>query len=86
MPVFCFFKKGNHINALDVNDLDGSVFLQEWGYKKQPEEVNALNAHSAKALFNQIRNEEKSTHHALSFRNFLALILSLIAISNWLFL
>lgn len=87
MPAYCFFKKGNHINALEVDDLKGSVCLQEWGYKKQPEELSAPDAHCATALFHHIRNKENPTHRAFSTRAaFLALIVGLIAVSDWLFL
>ncbi len=87
MPLYCFFKKGSHLNALERNDIIGSACLQEWGYEKQPEELNAPNAHYAIARFHDIRNEKEATEHAFSTGSaFIALIIGLIVVVDWLFL
>lgn len=86
MPVYCFFKKGNHVNALETNDRRGSACLREWGYEKQPEELSAPNAHCATARFHDIRNEDKATEHAFSTgAYFVALTVGLTAVADWLF-
>ncbi|KHJ69245.1 hypothetical protein QU24_04800 [Pantoea rodasii] len=86
MPVYCFFKKGKHVNALERNDTRGSACLREWGYEKQPEELAAPNAHFAIVRFHDIRNEEQTTDHAFSTgAAFVALIVGLTAVADWLF-
>lgn len=86
MPVYCFFKKGSHVNTLEINDKRGSAFLREWGYEKQPEELSAPNAHFATARFHEIRNEEQATERAFSTEAaFVALLVGLPAVVDWLF-
>lgn len=87
MPDYCFFKKGNHVNALEGNDKGGAAFLREWGYSKQSEELNAPNAHCALARFHDIRNEEQASEPPFSTGAALvALIVGLIAVLDWFFL
>lgn len=86
MPVYCFFKKGNHVNALEKDDIRGSACLREWGYDKQPEELAAPNAHFATARYYDIRNEGQATGHAFSTGAvFVALIVGLTTVADWLF-
>ncbi|MDF7649922.1 hypothetical protein F3J38_20635 [Pantoea sp. Acro-805] len=87
MPEYCFFKKGDHVNVLEKNDASGAACLREWGYAKQSEELNAPNTHCALARFHHIHNEERSSKYAFSSEAaFLALIVGLIAVMDWLFL
>jgi hypothetical protein len=85
--MYCFFKKGEHVNALERNDTIGAAFLREWGYSKQPEELDAANTHCALARFHDIRNEDKASEHAFSTRAaFVALIVGMTAVIDWFFL
>ena len=87
MPEYCFFKKGDHVNALERNDTKGAACLREWGYVKQSEELNAANIHCALARFHDIRNENQASENAFSTGAALAaLIVGLIAVVDWLFL
>lgn len=87
MPEYCFFKKGDHVNALERNDTEGAACLRDWGYTKQSEELKAANTHCALAHFHDIRNEEQAREHAFSTgAAFLALIVGMLAVVDWFFL
>lgn len=66
MPEFCFFKKGQHIAALERSDAEKSAQLAGEGWEKQFEEVRAADAQSALARLADMRKEEISTGSALS--------------------
>ncbi|MGK0705321.1 hypothetical protein ACSFCW_17820 [Yokenella regensburgei] len=87
MPVYCFFKKGKHVNALERSDTKSANFLQEWGYSKLPEELDAANTHCALARFLEIQAEERASEYAFSTgAAFVALIIGIIAVVDWFFL
>ncbi|KHJ69708.1 hypothetical protein QU24_02315 [Pantoea rodasii] len=87
MPTYCFFKKGNHVNALERNDIKGAACLREWGYSKQSEEIYAPDTHYALARFNDICNKQQAREHAISTEAaFEALLMGLITVVGWFFL
>ncbi len=64
MIEYCFFKKGNHITALDISDEEKSTRLIREGWKKQFEEIRADNAKNALNRLAEIRKEEITIDHA----------------------
>lgn len=64
MPEFCFFKKGQHIAALERSDAEKSAQLADDGWEKQSEEVRAADAESALARLADMRKEEVTTERA----------------------
>ncbi|QDY44172.1 hypothetical protein [Candidatus Pantoea soli] len=64
MPAFCFFKKGQHIVALERSDAETSALLTRDGWEKLFEEVRAADAESALARLSDIRKEEMTTECA----------------------
>lgn len=64
MPEFCFFKKGQHIAALERSDAEKSAQLADDGWEKQFEEVRAADAESALARLADMRKDEVTTERA----------------------
>ncbi|MCD2357687.1 hypothetical protein LQK91_14805 [Pantoea sp. MHSD4] len=64
MPEFCFFKKGQHIAALERSDSEKAAQLAGEGWEKQFEEVSAADAESALARLADMRKEEVTTERA----------------------
>ena len=64
MPEFCFFKKGQHITALERSDAEKSAQLAGDDWQKQFEEVRAADAESALARLAEMRKEEVTTERA----------------------
>ena len=64
MPEFCFFKKGQHIAALEKSDAEKAAQLAGEGWEKQFEEVCAADAESALARLADMRKEEVTTERA----------------------
>jgi len=64
MPEFCFFKKGEHIAALERTDVEKSAQLANAGWEKQFEEVLAAYAESTLARLAEMRKEEVTTERA----------------------
>jgi len=79
MPEFCFFKKGQHIAALESSEVEKSAKLVLDGWEKQFEEVRAADAESALARLADMRKEDVTTERALItgsvFSNLLTAIL-----------
>ncbi|MCS3433447.1 hypothetical protein [Klebsiella sp. BIGb0407] len=67
MRDYCFFQKDDQIIALEIMDVDRAFQLIEKGFKKQFEEVSALNEEKALARFEDIRRNNQTDH-----KNFLA--------------
>lgn len=64
MPEFCFFKKGQHIAALERSDTEKSAQLTGDGWEKQFEEVRAADPESALARLADMRKEEVTVERA----------------------
>lgn len=64
MPEFCFFKKGQHIAALERTDAEKSAQLIGDGWEKMFEEVRAADAESALARLADMRKEEVTVERA----------------------
>ena len=64
MPEFCFFKKGQHIAALERSDTENAAQLAGDGWEKQFEEVRAADTESALARLADMRKEEVTTERA----------------------
>ena len=64
MHEFCFFKKGQHIAALERSDAEKTAQLTGDGWEKQFEEVHAADAESALARLADMRKEEVTTERA----------------------
>jgi len=64
MPEFCFFKKGQHIAALERSDTEKAAQLAGDGWEKQFEEVRAADTASALARLADMRKEEVTTERA----------------------
>ncbi len=87
MPEYCFFKKGNHITALERRDIAGASDLTEKGFEKQFEELNAADVKRALARFIDIRKEEQTTTHSfVTGAVFASLLTGLVAVAGWLFI
>lgn len=87
MPEYCFFKKGNHITALEKTDTTGASALTNKGFEKQFEELNAPNVKRALARFIDIRKEEQTTTHSfVTGAVFASLLTGLVAVAGWLFI
>lgn len=67
MQDYCFFQKDDHTIAVEITDIDRTFQLIKQGYKKQFEEVSAVNEQKALARFEDIRRNNKIDH-----KNFLA--------------
>ncbi|MCV3301132.1 hypothetical protein CG435_08245 [Pantoea ananatis] len=65
MPEFFFFKKGQHIAALESSDVEKSARLILDGWEKQFEEIRAADAESALSRLADMRKEEVTTERAL---------------------
>lgn len=86
MPEYCFFKKGNHITALEKTDTAGAFALTNKGYEKQFEELNAPDVKRALARFIDIRKEEQTTTHSfVTGAVFASLLVGVVAVASWLF-
>lgn len=64
MPEFCFFKKGQHIAALERYDTEKAAQLAGDGWVRQFEEARAADAESALARLADMRKEEVTTERA----------------------
>ena len=64
MPEFCFFKKGQHIAALERSDTEKSAQLTGDGWEKQFEEVRAADPESALARLADMGKEEVTVERA----------------------
>lgn len=58
MPEFCFFRKGQHIAALERSDAVKSAQLAGDGWEKLFEEVRAADTESALARLEEMSKEE----------------------------
>ncbi|MBB3306975.1 MULTISPECIES: hypothetical protein [unclassified Enterobacter] len=87
MPEYCFFKKGNHINALERSDIAGASDLTAKGYEKQFEELHAPDVKHALARFIDIRKEEQTTTHSfVTGAVFASLLVGVVAVASWFFI
>lgn len=87
MPEYCFYKKGNHITALEKTDTSGAFALTNKGYEKQFDELNAPDVKRALARFIDIRNEEQTTTHSfVTGAVFASLLVGVVAVASWLFI
>lgn len=64
MPEFCFFKKGQHIAALERSDAEKAAQLAGDGWEKLFEEVRAADTESALTRLAEMRKEEVTTDRA----------------------
>jgi len=64
MPEFCFFRKGQHIAALERSDAVKSAQLAGDGWEKLFEEVRAADAESALARLEEMNKEEVMAERA----------------------
>lgn len=64
MPEFCFFKKGQHIAALERSDAEKAAQLTGNGWEKEFDEVRAADPESALARLADMRKEEVKTERA----------------------
>jgi len=71
MQTYCFFKKRNHINALEKSDNIGAEFLREWGYLQLPEELVAADAEKALKRLSLLQERAFFSEGQLSGRSIL---------------
>lgn len=64
MPEFCFFKKGQHIAALERSDAEKAAQLAGDGWEKLFEEVRAADTENALTRLAEMRKEEVTTERA----------------------
>lgn len=64
MPEFCFFKKGQHIAALERSDAEKAAQLTGNGWEKEFDEVRAADPESTLARLADMRKEEVKTERA----------------------
>lgn len=84
MPEYCFFKKGNHITALERRDIAGASDLTEKGFEKQFEELNAPDVERALARFADMRKEEQTTTHSfVTDAVFASLLVGVVTVFSW---
>ncbi|PKH26386.1 hypothetical protein CIG19_00860 [Enterobacterales bacterium CwR94] len=67
MPHYCFYRKGQHITALNKSDTEGALRLIQQGYAKQFEAVSAADENHALARYRDIHKSAQIDKH-----NFLA--------------
>lgn len=58
MPAYYLFKKGNHINAVETNDIKGAELLESWEYIKQNKKITAPDKHIALERYIKESNDE----------------------------
>ena len=55
MPDYCFYTHGKQIVVLERSEVNRAIDLMVQGYKKEVEEVHAINEKQATARFADIR-------------------------------
>lgn len=75
---FYFFKKGQHIAALERSDAEKSAQLVGEGWEKQFKEIRAADAENALSRLADMRKEEVTTEHAFITRSVFSSLLTAI--------
>lgn len=66
MSHFIFFRKGTQISALRKGDADAAMRLKQQGYEQLFEEIEAADASSALARYNDIKKDEELNQYAFA--------------------
>lgn len=75
---FYFFKKGQHIAALERSGAEKSAQLVGEGWEKQFEEIRAADAENALSRLADMRKEEVTTEHTFITRSVFSSLLTAI--------
>ena len=86
MPDYCFYTHGKQIVVLERSEVNRAIDLMGQGYKKEVEEVHAINEKQATARFADIRkNNDIDRHNFLAGASVMPLIGVLTAMAAFLF-